>query len=215
MKVKRHGYLQNFGLATSALLGCFASASVFAQQDRVRVIEPNTRVEAASPAAIDTERFELGAYLGSISVEDFGTDVVTGIEFNYHINSDWLVQFNYGIAEIDRAAFEVSSSFLADSDRDFKYYSLAAGYRLFNGRSFFGMQGKYDSSIYLFAGPEQVSFAGNDEVGLNLGLSYRVVLTDWLTANIDFREHIFERDFIGESKQTFNTEFRVGVNALF
>ena len=72
-----------------------------------------------------------------------------------------------------------------------------------------------ESEIFLLTGLEQVKFAGNSETGLTFGLSYRVVLTNWLTSNIDFREHLFKRDFIGDSKQTFNTEFRWGLNFLF
>jgi outer membrane beta-barrel protein len=184
-------------------------------QSRVRIIEPDKTITEAQPAAIDTEKFQLGFYLGTLSVEDFGTDVVTGLELTYHISSDWFVQGNYGVATIDKAAFETNQQFLASDDRDFEYFAITGGYRWIQGRSFLGSRSKYNSDIYLLAGAEQVSFAANDETGLNLGLSYRLVLTDWTTLNVDFREHMFKRDFIGDSKQTFNTEFRVGLNALF
>lgn len=183
---------------------------------RVRIIEPETRITEARSAAIDDERFELGFYLGNLSVEDFGSDLVSGVELSYHLTNDWLLQMNYGTATIDRAAFESSQrQFLSSSDRDFDYFALVSGFRLLQGRSFFGARSKYDSAIYLLAGPERVSFAGNDETGLAFGLSYRLVFTDWMTVNMDFREHMFKRDFIGDSKQTLNTEFRIGINALF
>lgn len=183
---------------------------------RVRAIEPQSEIREARPAAIDSERFEWGLYTGSLSVEDFGTDLVSGVEFSYHLGHDWLLQVSYGRASIDEASFETDQrQFLSDSDRDFEYLTLAGGYRLFHGRSFFGARSKFNSDIYLLAGPEQVSFAGNEEVGLNFGLSYRVIFADWLTANVDMREHLFERSFIGDSKQTLNTEFRIGINALF
>jgi len=182
----------------------------------IRVIEPDQNVAEAQAAAIDTERFELGLYLGSLSVEDFGSDIINGMEFSYHLTDRWLLQANYGIATIDRAAFETSQlQFLASADRDFKTFSLVGGYRLLRGRSFFGARKKYDSDIYVLAGPDRISFAANNEWGLNFGLSYRIVLTDWLTMNVDFREHFFKRNFIGDSKQTLNTEFRLGINGLF
>jgi len=185
-------------------------------QPRVRVIEPEKNVSEAKTAAIDTEKFQLGAFLGTLSVEDFGTDVVKGIELTYQLSPTWFIQGNYGTATIDRAAFETNQlQFLASSDRDFNYFAVTGGYRWLTGRSFLGAQAKYNSDIYLLAGVESVSFAANDEWGLNFGLSYRVVLTDWITMNIDFREHSFKRDFIGDSKQTFNTEFRIGINSLF
>lgn len=183
---------------------------------QVRVIEPDKRVVEAKAAIIDTERFELGFYLGNLSVEDFGSNVVNGVELSYHINERWLAQVNYGQANIDRAAFETSQlQFLASEDRDFIYYAITGGYRFLKGRSFLGARNKYDSELYVIAGPEHVDFASNSEVGLHFGLSYRFVFTDWLTANVDFREHFFERSFIGDTKKTLNTELRFGVNALF
>ena len=185
-------------------------------QTQVRVIEPDKRVVEAKAAIIDTERFELGFYVGNLSVEDFGSNVVNGLEFNYRITERWLAQVDYGRATIDRAAFESSSlQFLASEDRDFVYYAITGGYRFLKGRSFLGSRNKYDTELYVIAGPEHVEFAGNSEMGLHFGLSYKLVFTDWLTGNVDFREHLFERSFIGDSKKTLNTEFRIGVNALF
>ena len=205
-----------------AILGCCA-ASLYAQdqdeqnnRQRVRIIEPDQAVTEAQAAAIDTEKFQLGAFIGTLSVEDFGTEIITGLELTYQLAPDWFIQGSYGTASIDRAAFETPQlQFLASSDRDFDYFAVLGGYRLLSGRSFLGARSKYNSDIYLLAGVEQVSFAANDEVGLNFGLSYRVVLTDWLTMNFDFREHSFKREFIGDDKQTYNTELRFGINSLF
>lgn len=182
----------------------------------VRVVEPETRVDRAQRAAIDDERFQLGFFTGTLSVEDFGTEVVAGFELTYHLQADWLLQAGAGTADIDRAAFETpQASFLANKDRKFRYLNMGGGYRWFRGRSFLGSSAKYDSDIYVLFGAERVSFAANDEWGINVGLSYRVVLRDWLTMNIDMREHVFKREFIGDDKQTFNTEFKIGVNSLF
>lgn len=185
-------------------------------RERVRVVEPEPIGTESRAALIDTEKFELGFYLGSLSVEDFGNDVVSGVELSYRLNQRWFLQANYGMASIDRAAFESSQlSFLAEDDRDFEYLALVGGYRLIQGRSFFGARKKYGSEVFFLVGPEQVKFADNSEVGLVFGMSYRIVMTDWLTTNIDFREHFVEREFIGDSKKTLNTEFRVGFNFLF
>lgn len=207
-----------YAVATGTLL-LGTSASSFANDDRE---EPRVRIQSdmelrdVQLAAIDNERFELGFYTGTLSVEDFGTDLLTGIELSYHLREDWLLQMSYGQSSVGRAAFETSQRrFLSSDDRDFEYFSIAGGYRLISGRSFFGQREKYNSNIYVLAGPERVSFAGSDEWGWNAGLSYRIVFTDWLTSSVDFREHIYERRFIGDSKRTMNTEFRFGINALF
>lgn len=180
----------------------------------VRIIEPAPGEKRSEP--FSKGRLEAGFYTGSLSVEDFGSNLVVGLEVTYYLNPRWFLQANYGVSEVDRAAFETSDrQFLSSSDRDFEYLSLVGAYRIVQGRSFFGERHKFDSGIYALLGPNRVSFAGNKEWGLSFGISYRMAFTDWLSGNLDFREHLFERDFIGDKKTTMNTEFRIGINAQF
>lgn len=181
------------------------------------VIEANKKTVSAQVAAIDTEKFELGGYLGMLSVEDFNSNPVTGLSLVYHINNRFLAQVNYGTSTVGRAAFEeiVGGNFLADGDYDFEYVNVLAGYKLLDGRSFLGKRHKYNSSIYIMAGPTQVSFAGEDNTGIVFGASYRTVMTDWLTMNLDVRNTLVDRDFLEDNKKTNNTEMFLGINALF
>lgn len=184
---------------------------------RVEVVKPPERTEHARRAAIDSENFELGAYLGALSVEDFSTQVSAGLTLNYHISSRFMVQAHYAQSDVGRATFEEISdgNFLSDSDRTFEQLSVLAGYRLAEGRSFFGEARKFNSYIYVLAGPSQVSFAGEDNTGLTLGLSYKTVLTDWATLNLDARDIVVDRSFLGDKKTTHNTELAIGLNLLF
>jgi outer membrane beta-barrel protein len=183
----------------------------------IKVIEPNKTVTTVQAAAIDTEKFELGAYVGLLSVEDFNTNPVTGLSLSYHINRKFIAQVNYGISTVSRAAFEevAGGNYLDDDEYDFEYINLLAGYNLIDGRSFLGKRHKFNSAIYLLAGVADVSFAGNDKTGMVLGISYRAVITDWLTMNLDLRDTIVDREFLEDEKKTNNTEMLIGVNALF
>ncbi|TVZ39084.1 outer membrane beta-barrel protein [Alteromonadaceae bacterium 2753L.S.0a.02] len=187
------------------------------EKDDEQLIEPNKKVEPVKTARIDTEKFELGAFYGVMNVEDFNTNPVKGLSFSYHINQKFLAQLQYGSSRVSPASFEENTgfNFLADEDYDFTYVAVNAGYKLLDGRSFFGRKTKMDSAIYVIAGLEQVDFAANSSTGLGIGASYRIVVTDWMTMNLDFKDHAFNRDFIGDSKFTNNTELTVGINALF
>ncbi len=44
-----------------------------------RVIEPNVERRPIHVARIDTENVEVGAFFGSLSIEDFGTNPVYGV----------------------------------------------------------------------------------------------------------------------------------------
>jgi outer membrane beta-barrel protein len=181
----------------------------------VKIIEPDKTVTSVQPAAIDTERFELGAYVGLLSVEDFNTNPVTGFSLSYHINDSFIVQTNYGTSAVGKASFEEreDASFL--KDYDFTYVNLLAGYKVLGGRSFLGKRQKFNSAIYLLAGAADVSFNENSKTGIVFGASYRAVITDWLTVNLDVRDTIVDREFLENSKKTNNTEMVIGVNALF
>lgn len=180
----------------------------------VRIVEPAPVEQRAEP--FSSGRIEAGFYTGSLSVEDFGSNLLVGVELTYYLDPRWFIQANYGVSEVDRAAFETSDrQFLASSDRDFEYFSIMGAYRIVQGRSFFGERHKFDSGVYALLGPNRVSFADNTEWGLSFGISYRMAFTEWLSGNMDFREHVFERDFIGDKKHTMNTEFRIGINVQF
>jgi outer membrane beta-barrel protein len=181
----------------------------------VKIIEPDKTVTSVQPAAIDTERFELGAYVGLLSVEDFNTNPVTGISLSYHINDSFIAQANYGVSTVSKAAFEEREDASYLEDYDFTYINLLAGYKVLDGRSFLGKRQKFNSAIYVLAGAADVSFADNSKTGMVFGASYRAVITDWLTVNLDVRDTIVEIELLDDSKKTHNTEMAIGVNALF
>ena len=137
-----------------------------------------------------------------MAVEDFNNNPVLGLSFVYHALNDWIVMANYGVSSVSRATFEerTGGNFLANADYDFKYIDFLAGYKLIHGRSFFGKQVKYNSDIYLLAGLGSVDFAGEDNSGLVFGVSYRSVITDWLTVNLDFKNYSVDRNFLNNSK---------------
>lgn len=183
----------------------------------VKVVDPKVERREVSGAAIDTESFEIGAYTGFLSVEDFNTNLLYGISGSYHLTDRWILQVNYGQSKVEKSTYEdiVGGSFLKSSDRDFEYIDLVAGYNIFPGRSFFGANSRYNSGVYLLAGVGNTSFGGDDNFTLLLGSSYRVVITDWLVGNLDFRDHIVDREFLGDSKTSHNIEMSLGLNFLF
>lgn len=189
-------------------------------EDQEEIIEPEKKSTPVRSAQIDTEHFELGVFGGELNTEDFNSNPVFGISFSYHVTSNIMAQINQGSSEVDKATFEErdiidGDGFLAESDRTFTYRSILGGYRILSGRSFLGSRLKMSSSIYLLAGLGQVEFADNESTSYELAASYRTVVTDWLTVNLDLKDHIFNRDFLNDDKTTHNVEFSLGINALF
>ncbi len=193
------------------------ASGVFAAEQEVQIIKPDEQDTAPKGALLDSEKFEIGFSLGQVAVEDFNSQGATNINITYHINSDFSLLFESGKADIDPATFEevLGRNYLSESDREFNYQTLAGGYKLTHGRSFLGASSKYESNIYLLFGVDRIEFARNDETGFMLGAKYKTVLTDWLTWDLSIKNHFFEREFNGESKQTQNTELSFGLNVMF
>lgn len=190
-----------------------------ANNDRpsVEVIKPQEQSSSIRPAVIQGGQFEVGPYTGFLSVEDFNANPVVGVSATYFINNRFVAQYNYGQSSVAKATFEqvIEGDFLSESDRDFKYHALMAGYNVMPGRSFLGERRKYNSYIYLMTGAASVSFAGEDNLGLVLGITYKTVLRDWLSVNLGFRDLVVERSFLDNPKTTHNMEASLGISLLF
>lgn len=186
-------------------------------QSNTAIIESDLDRRQVQGARIDTERFELGAFAGAIAVEDFNTNFIYGISGSFHLTKNIMLQANYGNSSIEKATFEEVSdgSFLADADRELSYYDVTAAYQILPGRSFFGSKKKYNSGLYLLAGIGQSEFAGESDLTYAIGTSYRTVVTDWMTVNLDFRDRMIQREFLKDDKLSHNLEITMGLNLLF
>ncbi|MBX2807577.1 MAG: outer membrane beta-barrel domain-containing protein [Cellvibrionaceae bacterium] len=206
--------------AQAATIGDQASADALTTKPK-SIIAPEKEVVLAKSAAIDDEKFELGIFTGVLAVEDFSSNKTLGLSLSYHISPRWMVQFNYADATVDRSATERQNEtdFLI-GDRDVSYYHFLAAYRLLSGRSFLGKNNKYNSDLYFLSGLGSVALSDDDNASVVIGTSYRVVLTDALVANLDFRGHSVRRsaagrNFLDDGKRTFNSELALGINLLF
>jgi outer membrane beta-barrel protein len=185
------------------------------QINPIVVVEPNEQVREQYEAQIDTEFFELGAYMGIIGIEDFDSASVLGIKASFHATEDFFLQANYGQAQAGTSAAEVTSGGNLIADRDYKYYNLLVGYNLFPGEAFITQNLTLNSAFYLVGGIGNTDFAGDNHFTITYGSGYRIILNDWLTWNMDFRNHTFESEVLPIKKRVNNLEFSLGLTAFF
>ncbi len=182
------------------------------------VVEPQRAQREGYEAKIDTEFFELGFYMGLLAVEDFGSETVTGLKASFHATEDFFLQANIGKSEAGYTSLESSSTPVTPLflDRDYKYYNLLVGYNVFPGETFVTQNLTFNSAFYLVAGAGNTSLNNDNHFTLTMGSGYRILLNDWLTVNMDFRDHSFESQLVpGVSKRTHNLEFSTGLTAFF
>jgi len=214
--------------ALIGLSGCAATKNLFGFDDPSvppptsegprQVIDPEVERREIKEAAIDREDFEIGAYAGIMSVEDFGTDIVYGVRLAYHITEGFFLEGTVGQTEAGLTSFEVLSGgaqLIPDSQRTLTYYNLNLGYNILPGEVFIGEGHAYNTNLYLIAGLGSTRFAGDDRFTVNVGAGYRFLLSDSIALHLDFRDHLFDIDLLGEEKTAHNLEGHLGFTVFF
>jgi outer membrane beta-barrel protein len=185
----------------------------------VQVIPPEVKPREVSEAKIDTELFEVGLFAGVLDIDNFGSAAVYGLNATFHATEDFFLQANYGRSKAGNTSFEDLSGenvrLLTDSERDYTYYDFLFGYNIFPGEVFMTSKLTFNSAFYLVGGVGNTKFGGEDNFTTTLGAGYRIILRDWLTWHIDFRDHIFNSDIINNSDTTHNIELSSGVSFFF
>ena len=202
----------------ASLTGCGRHMVQTEQSDEPPVIEPDVERRDIEPAKIDTEDFEVGVFVGEMSVEDFGVNTVAGARFAYHITEGFFVELAGGATDTEETSFERLSGaaqLLTDSERRYNYYNLSLGYNVLPGEVFIGRGRALNTALYVIGGVGKTSFAGDDRFTVNYGVGFRILPLDWFAIHADVRDHVFDIDLLGQQKTAHNLEAHVGVTFFF
>ena len=193
-----------------------SSTAISAQEEPV--ILPEVERREITPAAIDSEDFEIGPYAGILSIQDFDSDVVYGLRAAWHVTEDFFFEASYGVSQGDLTSFEKLSGgapLFDDSDRDYSYYNLARGWNVMPGEIFLWDGIALKSDLYLIGGAGSTEFLGDNWFTATLGVGYRVLLNDSFAWRIDARNHIYDREAFGADETTHNLEWSMGLTWFF
>ena len=91
------------------LSGCAATKNLFGWGDpetlppaeipEGQIIEMEVQRREIKEPDIDSEDFEIGAFVGVMSIEDFGSNVVYGVRLAYHVTEGFFVEGSVGQTE--------------------------------------------------------------------------------------------------------------------
>ena len=215
-------------VAIVGLSGCAATKNLFgfgqeeapppSAEPPGQVIDPEVARREIKEPKIDREDFEIGAYVGIMGIEDFGSNVSYGVRLAYHVTEGFFVEGTVGQSEGGLTSFEVLSGgarLITDSERTMTYYNLNLGYNILPGEVFLGEGRAYNTNLYLIAGLGSTRFAGDDRFSVNVGAGYRFLLSDAVALHLDFRDHLFDIDLLGEEKTAHNLEGHLGFTVFF
>ena len=211
-------YVVYLGLALSACISADETSAIDDNTDSLgQVIEQSVERREIDEAAIDSEDFEVTIYGGLLSIEDFGVSGVAGGKIAYHLSEQLFVEGTLGYSKANETTFERLNGniqLLTDDQREYTFYNISLGYN-FLGETFVGDDYAFNSAFYIIAGAGSTEFAGDSLFTFNFGTGYRVLLNDALALHVDFRDHLFDIDLLGENKTAHNLEFSLGVSLFF
>jgi outer membrane beta-barrel protein len=182
------------------------------------VVEPQvTRREIKTPK-IKAKDFEIGGFYGALSIQDFGVNPVYGVRAAYHVTEDFFLEGFVGRSKAGTTSLEdvfPEITVVSDSGRYLTYYDIDLGYNILPGEIFLGRGRAFNNALYVNFGVGDVHFANQDHFALNFGVGDRLLITDWLALHLDVRDHVFETDLTGRSKNVDNIETTFGLTAFY
>lgn len=182
------------------------------------IIDPQVERREMRRAQIDTEDFEVGIYGGILSIEDFESHAVYGARLAYHLTEDFFLEGTLGQSRAGKTSYETlsgSAELLTDSERDYTYYTLSAGWNVLPGEVFIGKNRAYNTAFYVVAGIGSTRFAGDDRFTVNGGFGYRILPNDWMSVHFDVRDYVYDTDLLGSKKIVNNLEAHLGLSIFF
>lgn len=181
----------------------------------IKVFDPQVERREVDKDSIDYENWEIGAYYGVLSIEDFGTNESVGATISYHVTEDLFISANYGESEADLTSAEVlvGISILPD-DRSYTHYDISLGFNILPGEGFLGRDVAFTSNFYLLAGLGSTDFAGDNHATAVIGGGYQVLFNDWLALNMTLRDYIYKIEIVG-SKTASDLEISTGFTIFF
>jgi outer membrane beta-barrel protein len=182
------------------------------------IVEPQVPRREVKTPKIKAKDFELGAYFGALSIEDFGTNPIYGVRAAYHVSEDIFLEGFVARSEAGKSSLEEvfpDVTVVSNSGRQFTYYDLDVGYNVLPGEVFLGRGRAFNTALYVTVGVGDVKFADQDQFAMNFGVGTRILITDWLAAHLDFRDHVFESDLFGVTKNVHNLEGTLGLTVFY
>jgi outer membrane beta-barrel protein len=206
-----------FGATTASAQSSPPAGAASSSPPNEQVIEPTVPRRDVRVPKIPSRDIIVGAYLGTYSSEDFGASFVYGARIGYHITEDFFVEGIYGTTKVSDENYRqiLPGGVFPTKTETLDYYNLSVGYNILPGEAFFGRSYAMASALYLIAGVGSTKFLEQSSQTINFGLGYRVFYKDWGAIQVDFRDHMYSLDLLGQSKSTHNLELTIGATFFF
>lgn len=182
-----------------------------------QIITPDLERRTITEDKLDSEDWEIGIYTGVMSIEDFGSNSVTGLRAAYHITEDFFIEANYGQTKAGDTSAELllGGGIVLLSDRDYEYYNVSIGWNLLPGEVFLGENTAFNTAFYVMLGLGNTELNGLEEFTYTIAGGLRFYATDSIAIHATIKDHLYDSDLLGKTKTVNNLEGTIGVSIYF
>ncbi len=195
-----------------------AQDAVGASADAPQVVEPKVARREVKVPAIDAENFEGGLFIGTVSIEDFGSSFLYGGRVRLPLHRGHVRRGNDRVGQGRQDQLRGPERLGGTAHRQpAPVYLLRRRHRLERtaGRSVLRRKRAMPSAVYFTLGVGSTRFARRRSLHPRSGCGFAVLVNDWLAAHLDARGQTFDSDLLGKDKLTQNLQFRFGLTAFF
>lgn len=193
-----------------------APATPNAQASQQVVVPQLDRRDIRLPSYPSSD-FELGAFGGVHSTQNFGASMAGGLRLGYHITEDWFVEASLGRTKVSDAAFRriLPGGIFSTSSQQMTTGDLSVGLNFLPGEVFLGEQRALPYHLYVLGGVGSTRFNDKRHQTFNVGVGMKVFARDWFALRLDMQDHVFTLDLLGKPERTHNFELTTGLSFLF
>jgi len=210
---------RNVLLVACAVLSsaAFADDAQTSTSDQPQIVVPEVARRDIEPPKFPSNDFDVGAYFGTYSTQNFGASSVVGLRLGYNITEDFFVQSVIAKTNVSDKNYRqiLPGGIFPNETERLSYYNLSAGYNILPGEVFVGSKYAMPFHLYLIAGVGSTTLDEQKHATFNFGTGMRLFFTDNWSMQIDARDHVFSMDLLGERERTQNLELTVGLTASF
>jgi len=204
-------------ISSAALADADPPATTGATPAQEQIVVPEVARRDIVVPHFPSNDFQVGAYFGTYSTQNFGASAVGGIRLGYDITEDFFVQGVLAETKVSDKNFRqiLPGGIFPQESETLRYYNLSAGYNILPGEAFVGTKYAFPFTVYLIAGVGSTTLDAQKHATMNFGSGMRLFFNNRFSMQIDARDHIFSMDLLGERERTNNLEFTVGLTASF
>jgi outer membrane beta-barrel protein len=202
--------------AAAALTSTLAVAADPAATSEQVVVPQVDRRDIARPK-LPSNDFEIGAFVGTYSTQNFGASAVEGLRLGYHVTEDFFAEAVYAQTKVSDATFRqvLPGGIFPTEKVTLSYYNLSIGYNVLPGEAFIGSKLARPTEFYLIGGVGSTKFDAQRRPTFNVGAGLRLFPTDRIAVQLDARDHIYSIDLLGQRQSTQNLELTGGLTFFF